>query len=165
MPLRMECAPAFNYARSSHTTNIVLDNSIPHADNPCAPGSKTEPHMKAQFSSSEAEMDLDLRYVVDSSLDNVPEPEVDLELFDLTPKGHKGPSVSSEFTLVEGQSITFVLRSPPNHKYPDAAKPSKERAEQLNVPFESMSLPLTSAHRLTIISRARLYCLRTPCTR
>jgi len=34
-------------------------------------------------------------------------------LLDLSAKGHKGPGVQSLFTLKEGQSVTFVLRTPP----------------------------------------------------
>lgn len=143
MPLRLECAPAFNYARSPHKTEIILDSSIPHASDPCAPGSDVKPHMKALFTSAEAGMDLDLRYVPESSLDNVPEPEVKLELFDLMHKGHIGLSVQAQFTLVEGQAVTFVLRTPPKHAYPDAVRPSKEKAEQLGVPFEKLIMTAT----------------------
>lgn len=139
MPIRVECAPAFNYARSAHTTEITMDTSIPHAANPCAPGSDAPAHMKALFASPDADMDLDLRFVPESSLENVPEPDVRLALLDLAARGHRGPAVCTEFTLVEGQVVTFILRSPPRHAYPDAARPSKERAEQLGVPFESES--------------------------
>ena len=137
MPMRLECAPAFNYARSPHKTQIVLDNSIAHASDPCSPGSDVQPHLKALFSAPDADMDLDLRYVTESSIENVPEPEIKLDLFDLSKKGHLGPSVQSEFTLVEGQAVTFILRTPPKHAYPEAVKPSKEKAAQLGVPFES----------------------------
>jgi hypothetical protein len=138
MPLRLECAPAFNYARSTHKTEVVPDSSIPHATDPCAPGSTASPHMKALFTSREADLDLDLRFVPESSLENVEEPEVELKLLDLSDKGHKGPGIVCEFTLVEGQAITWILRSPPKHTYPEEVKPSRERAEQLNVPFESL---------------------------
>ncbi|GJE98224.1 glycoside hydrolase family 15 protein [Phanerochaete sordida] len=138
MPMRLECAPAFNYARSPHTLDIDVDCSIPHAADPCKPGSDVKPHVRALFSAPEADMDLDLRFVPESSLDNVPEPEIKLEKYDLTKKGHKGLSVQCEFTLVEGQAVTFVLRTPPKHEYPDASRPSKERADQLGVPFDKL---------------------------
>ena len=64
MPLRLECAPAFNYARSPHTMQIVLDSSIPHAADPCQPGSGAQPHMKALFSSPEANLDLEAIFLV-----------------------------------------------------------------------------------------------------
>ena len=135
MPLRMECAPAFNYARSPHTTEIVIDHSIPHPSDPTSPSHN--PHLKALFRSEEAGLELDLRYVTESSLENVPDPEIRLDLLDLMPKGHLGPSVFCEFEMVEGQSGTFILRTPPKHAYPDAVRPSKEKADQLGVPFES----------------------------
>lgn len=93
--------------------------------------------MKALFSSPEADLDLDLRYVTESSIENVPEPVIKFDLLDLTNKGHLGPSVSCNFTLVEGQAVTFVLRTPSKHVYSEAVRPSKEKAEQLGVPFES----------------------------
>ena len=135
MPLRLECAPAFNYARSPHKTQIIPDNSIAHAGDPRV---SAKPHVKALFSAPEADMELDLRYVTESSIENVPEPEIKLGLFDLMNKGHLGESVQCEFKLIEGQAVTFILRSPPKHAYPDAVKPSKEKAEQLGISFESM---------------------------
>ena len=41
-------------------------------------------------------------------------PEVTLELLDLSAKGHKWPAVQSLLNLTEGQSVTFVLRTPPD---------------------------------------------------
>uniref|UniRef100_A0A0W0F6D6 Glycoside hydrolase family 15 protein n=1 Tax=Moniliophthora roreri TaxID=221103 RepID=A0A0W0F6D6_MONRR len=100
MPLMMECAPAFNYARSSHRTSIIDDNST------------LSPQKKALFESNE--LALDLRYVTDTSLDNVSEPEISLQLLDLSARGHKGPGVYAKLDLSEGQVVTFVLRTPPN---------------------------------------------------
>lgn len=131
----MECAPAFNYARSPHTTEITADHSIPHPNDPASPGAA--PQRKVLFRSPEAGLELDLRYVVDSALENVPSPEVALDLLDLMGRGHLGPSVCAEFEMVEGQSVTFVLRTPPKHAYPGAAQPSKEKADELGVSFES----------------------------
>ncbi|KAK7052597.1 glycoside hydrolase family 15 protein [Favolaschia claudopus] len=98
VPLRMECAPAFNYARSKHTTAIV---SCP----------SPEGTTKAVFQSDALE--LDLRYVPESTMANVAQPSIDLDLLDLSEKGHLGLGVQTEFTLAEGQCITFVLRTPP----------------------------------------------------
>lgn len=93
--------------------------------------------MKALFSSPEVDLDLDLRYVSESSLENVAEPEIDFRKYDLMGQGHLGLSVQSDFELVEGQAVTFILRTPLKHAYPDAVKPSKEKADQLGVSFES----------------------------
>ena len=139
MPLHLQCAPAFNYARSKHTTKIIQDDSIPHTNLPSSPNPA---HMKAFFSSAEAKLDLDLRYVPESTLDTVAEPRLELKLLDLTHKGHLGPSIECAFELEEGQIVTWVLRTPPDHNYPDAVKPSDEKAEELGVSFESMLLLL-----------------------
>ncbi|PSS37954.1 hypothetical protein PHLCEN_2v211 [Hermanssonia centrifuga] len=95
--------------------------------------------MKALFSSPDAGLDLDLRYVPESNLESVPEPKIQLQLLDLTKKGHLGLSVYSEFCLTEGQAVTFILRTPGQRAYPDAVRPSKEKAGELGVPFESKS--------------------------
>ena len=34
--------------------------------------------------------------------------------------------------------VTWVLRTPPEHKYPDAVRPSRERARELGVPLEKL---------------------------
>ncbi|KAM0787591.1 hypothetical protein ACM66B_003660 [Microbotryomycetes sp. NB124-2] len=89
----MECAPAFNYARSSHETKVSQDLD------------------EAKFTCPE-HVDLDLRFVASNGhRDHVP--EVKLELLDLSDRGHKGLGVTSTFTLEEGQSVTFILREPP----------------------------------------------------
>lgn len=148
MPLRMECAPAFNYARSEHKLEIIMDQSIPLTE-PCSPSKVVpddpacNPHMKALFKSPDANLDIDLRFVPESSFENIPVPSITLELLDLTEKGHKGMSACSEFELVEGQAVTFVLRTPPTHAYPKEAKPSREKAEMLGVSFESKLCPLS----------------------
>jgi hypothetical protein len=98
----MQCAPAFNYARSSHVTTLVEDASIPF-------GPK---QLKAVFDSDS--LSLDLRYVVESEEEHTQfKPEPDIELVDLSEKGHKGLGVQSAFTLSEGQIVTFILRTPP----------------------------------------------------
>ncbi|KAJ3799957.1 glycoside hydrolase family 15 protein [Lentinula aff. detonsa] len=110
MPILMQCAPAFNYARSSHTTTIEEDSS-----------SFISQQQKAVFVSDA--LTLDLRYVTDSLLDNVHPPEVQFQFLDLSAKGHKGPAVSAEMTLHEGQVVTFVLRSPPTQEVEQEADP------------------------------------------
>ncbi|KAJ7058955.1 glycoside hydrolase family 15 protein [Mycena amicta] len=99
VPLRMECAPAFNYARSEHNTAIVSSSS-------------PEGTVKAVFQSDA--LALDLRYVPENTMANVPCPQVALQPLDLSSKGHLGLGVQAEMVLVEGQSVTFVLRTPPN---------------------------------------------------
>ncbi|KAJ4490166.1 glycoside hydrolase family 15 protein [Lentinula aciculospora] len=109
MSILMQCAPAFNYARSCHTTTIEEDNSSP------------VPQRKAVFVSDA--LTLELRCVTDSLLDNVLPPEVNFQILDLSAKGHQGLAVSSEMTLHEGQVVTFVLRSPPPTELEEEADP------------------------------------------
>ncbi|EMD39530.1 glycoside hydrolase family 15 protein [Gelatoporia subvermispora B] len=137
MPIRMECAPAFNYARSPHKTTIIPDTSIPPTFPPSTSGT---PHPKVLFASSEAGLTLDLRYVTDTSLENIPEPEIELKLLDLTTRGHLGLSAYAEFTLYEGQSVTFILRTPPDVEIPEQANPSPEKAKEIGVSYEKLVL-------------------------
>lgn len=75
--------------------------------------------------------------MTESSLENVPEPEVELKMLDLSHKGHLGPAALCELNLEEGQSVTFILRTPPDQNLPDAAHPTRERAEIIGVSYES----------------------------
>ncbi|KAF9034332.1 glycoside hydrolase family 15 protein [Panaeolus papilionaceus] len=104
LPMIVQCAPAFNYARSSHTTTIIDDDSIP---------SYLPKQQKALF------MQVDLRYVVETT-GNVGEgidtPDVQFEFLDLEGKGHRGLAVQARLVLVEGQAVTFVLRTPPHEE-------------------------------------------------
>jgi hypothetical protein len=128
VPLRMECAPAFNYARSKHTTSIVPSAS---------PASTT----KAVFESDA--LALDLRFVPESTMANVAAPAIALDLLDLSQKGHLGLGVQAEMTLEEGQCVTFVLRTPPAPNGPPS--------------FEDPVLTKV-AHELRSNDSANLYC-------
>ncbi|GAA5849432.1 hypothetical protein JCM8547_000448 [Rhodosporidiobolus lusitaniae] len=97
LTFEIECAPAFSYARSAHET--TLDNAA----------------NKAEFKCPE-HLDLDLRWVVsngDHPLEGQDPPKVEMDYLDLSERGHKGLGVTCRVTLVEGQSVTFVLREPP----------------------------------------------------
>ncbi|KIY71208.1 glycoside hydrolase family 15 protein [Cylindrobasidium torrendii FP15055 ss-10] len=100
VPLRMECAPAFNYARDAHTTSIV--------DDPTSITGLT----KAVFD-SEA-LKLELRYLAENTMDHASIPTLELKLLDLEGKGHKGPAICADFSLSEGQCVWFIFRSPPS---------------------------------------------------
>ncbi|KAH9060861.1 glycoside hydrolase family 15 protein [Lactarius vividus] len=101
--LRVECAPAFNYALAKHHTSLVSDGSIP------AVGGAAQ--KKALFESDD--LSLDLRFIAESVIDGVPSPSVEFQTLDLRSRGHKGLSVSADLDLVEGQVVTFVLRTLP----------------------------------------------------
>ncbi|TFY72621.1 hypothetical protein EVG20_g363 [Dentipellis fragilis] len=126
MPIRVECAPAFNYAQTPHQTSIIADDSvIPNLD-----GSPTT-QQKAIFKSEG--LILDLRYVAESLIDNVAVPKVELQLLDLSKKGHKGPAVGVDIQLSEGQAVTFVLRTPPEGSGVEKMQPTEEHAQQFGV--------------------------------
>ncbi|KZT59027.1 glycoside hydrolase family 15 protein [Calocera cornea HHB12733] len=124
VPIRMECAPAFNYARDRHTANVVEDESV-IAD-----------HQQKVFFSSQS-LDLDLRYVVDASESCNGMPAVKFEL--VTMKEHLGPAAICDFELEDGQSITFILRTPPPPPSDDKKpSPSVSHAKALRVPIEDL---------------------------
>ncbi|KAF8959160.1 glycoside hydrolase family 15 protein [Flammula alnicola] len=105
LPIQIQCAPAFNYAQSPHTTSIVDDDSLPF----------NIVQKKALFESDD--LSLDLRYVVENTgagAEGSPAlPDVVFEFLDLSANGHKGLAVQSDIELSEGQCVTFILRTPP----------------------------------------------------
>ena len=141
MPIRMECCPAFNYARTKHETTLIPDDSVPDSSLMNSPKSPEIPddkpaisqQIKALFKSED--ISLDLRYVSEGHAD-VLAPPVEIELLDLSDKGHLGHGVYCDLDLVEGQVVTFVLRVPPDTP-PPAARPTRQQAKQLGVPIQS----------------------------
>jgi hypothetical protein len=130
--LRVECAPAFHYALHGHRTSLVSDDTIPANDE-----NASDKQKRALFESDELTMDL--RFIAESVVDGVPSPSVDLQILDLTPQGHKGLSICVDLDLVEGQVVTFVLRTPPKAtKEQYNAGSAKEQSEQqeLGVSFD-----------------------------
>jgi hypothetical protein len=134
MPIRMECAPAFNYAQSPHETSFVSDDST--SDN----------HPKAAFVSPAADgwagLALDLR-VVPEVLPDFPEcsaPRIALEELDLRARGHRGAGVCAQLEMCEGQAVSFVLRVPPprDSATQDAAVPTEAYARELGISFEQL---------------------------
>ena len=128
--LRVECAPAFHYALAEHRTSLISDDTIPANGEHASKKQK-----KALFESSD--LALDLRFIAESIIDGVPSPAVELCALDLRPQGHKGISISADLDLVEGQIVTFVLRTPPKatreHHIPE---PTNEQAQRLGVSFD-----------------------------
>lgn len=129
LPLVMQCAPAFNYARSTHITSIVDDESVP-------PNSDIPLQKKALFESDS--LALDLRYIAEGADGDGGVPEVVLEFLDLSQKGHKGLAVQSKLTLEEGQCVTFILRTPPT----ELKLTSTDEDEIPTKPVSTMSLSM-----------------------
>lgn len=124
VPLRVEIAPAFNYARDPHKTSIVPDDSqVDRSNN------------KVVFESKS--MTLDLRFVPEGGTEsglNEPPPKVDFGYLDLRHQGHLGISAYTEFELTEGQAVTFILRTPTEHS--NAPRPTEEQAVQAGIPYD-----------------------------
>ena len=108
VPIRIECAPAFNYARSPHNTELLPDLSVDLInDNIQTLSSKAPEHEKALFSSPDANLSLDLRYVSESTAEGVTPQKVTLHILDLKSKGHLGSGVSCDLILEEGQAVWY----------------------------------------------------------
>ncbi|GMK53908.1 hypothetical protein CspeluHIS016_0104940 [Cutaneotrichosporon spelunceum] len=97
---RMECAPAFNYARDAHTAEIAEDDS--------AEG--LAPKTKIVFSSPG--LTLDLRHLCVHDGTDAP-PKVDIRIETLAHREMPGPAAVADFTLTESQVVYFVLREAP----------------------------------------------------
>jgi GH15 family glucan-1,4-alpha-glucosidase len=130
VPLRVECAPAFDYARAKHTTEIVSDDSYPGGG-----------QAKAFFKSDQ--LKVDLRYVGESTMECVDDPLVELKLLDLSQKGHLGPAAYCDLELVEGQVVTFILRTPPEVETQPLFTPTMERAHRLGVDLDKLTASTT----------------------
>jgi hypothetical protein len=143
LPLLMQCAPAFNYARDEHSTTIVDDASVPLAQ-----------QKKVLFESEG--LNLDLRYVVENTTENCHPPTIELSTLDLTSKGHKGLAAYASLQLSEGQAVTFILRTPPQ----EDGKTGVER--KLIAPVGSTSRALDDPF-LTKVRNIR-YARRAPLT-
>lgn len=79
---------------------------------------------------------MDLRYVADSCLGEVEVATVKFELLDLDEKGHLGPAVVANLELQEGQSVTFILRTPPKKATVRPVIATTKDAEALGVPLQ-----------------------------
>lgn len=97
LAFHVECAPAFDYARASHETALHEGDELNNS--------------WASFKCPQ-HVDLDLRWTSQDGREG-DEPKLVLDTLDLSARGHKGLGVTTEFTLREGQSVTFVLREPP----------------------------------------------------
>ncbi|RUS27022.1 hypothetical protein BC938DRAFT_483820 [Jimgerdemannia flammicorona] len=131
---RVECFPAFNYARDEHTTEIVdrkkrlLNNMVYTVDErPSFISPK-----KVVFRSPTLSMDL--RWVVKCGESECP--IFDFWIEDASDVGMKGPGVYTDITLKETQEIIFIFRELP----PEV---SECTAGQVPLPMARLDPPLT----------------------
>jgi hypothetical protein len=146
VPFRMECAPAFNYCRDKHTTEVSPTSSEWSLltiqlvkDDSAATGVDHE--NKALFTSPD--LSLDLRYLSNSNDESVSKPTIKLKTECFAARGLLGDSVTSDFELEEGQSVTFVLREVGDWQYSNeehqrVANPDPERAAALGIPLATL---------------------------
>ncbi|WVR06789.1 hypothetical protein IAU60_003824 [Kwoniella sp. DSM 27419] len=132
VPFRMECAPAFNYCRDKHTSELVEDDSVTAECDHTVKGLFTSPSLS-----------LDLRYFATSTDECVSDPKIELKVEDLKERELLGPAITSEFQLEEGQCVYFILRelgdfTYSNDEHKKVANPKPERAETLGVPLERL---------------------------
>ena len=57
-----------------------------------------------------------MRYLAETTTEDVDLPVVHLTTLDLSAKGHKGLAIQAFVHLIEGQAVTFILRNPPANK-------------------------------------------------
>ncbi|WVO15208.1 hypothetical protein L204_102857 [Cryptococcus depauperatus] len=132
VPFRMECAPAFNYCRDKHTTEIVPDDSS---------ASLTVQGSKAVFTSPS--LILDLRTITWSSEACVSGPTIKLKVENLANRDLLGPSVTCNFELEEGQCVIFIMREVGdfmylNQAHQELANPAVNQAKYAGVSLEQL---------------------------
>ncbi|ORY26126.1 Six-hairpin glycosidase-like protein [Naematelia encephala] len=132
VPFRMECAPAFNYCRDEHTSEIVDDDSVTSSCKHTTKGLFTAPSLK-----------LDLRHLGWSNDDGVQDPSIDLKVETISQRALLGPAITADFELEEGQCVVFVLREVGDFEYTNAeqkkvSNPNPEYAETLGVPLSRL---------------------------
>jgi hypothetical protein len=125
-------APAFNYCRDTHTTELVKDSSVNYDD---------QHDLKAVFKSKD--LSLDLRYKVDASDASVGLPSFEFKKADYSDRGLLGEAIQADFELEAGQAIYFVLRQYKKFEYAsqehrDVANPSEARAKSLGLDLKTL---------------------------
>lgn len=88
-------------------------------------------------------LSLDLRYLSNTDDHAVEKPTIDLKIESFADRGLLGDAITSEFTLEEGQSVTFVLREVGDWQYSNeehqrVANPNPQRAEALGVSLATL---------------------------
>jgi hypothetical protein len=109
LTFRLECFPAFDYARAQHETTLKDDMN---ADKVLGKGD--EYRKKACFKSPHH--NLELRYMTgcNQDLDNLdPISTINFKIDSGSWPRHKGPGIVAEFTMQEGQTADFILREDP----------------------------------------------------
>jgi hypothetical protein len=150
MPVRVECAPAFNYSLSIHATKIVSDQSSA----PQEKGLFTSPPRSGHAAIKNGLVSIHVPCLRSELLPDHLEfgatcaanpHEVELKPFDLSWRGHNGPGIECEMEMKEGQAITYIFRiAPESAKKKDESHrastrhPTKDIAEKLGMIIEKL---------------------------
>lgn len=133
LTFRMECFPAFDYARQSHQTTLVDDER-------CEKDRESRFRKKAVFKSDI--MTLELRAITGFNTDLAPLdndskiPEISFQTDTSSWPRHKGPGISAVFELEEGMVATFILREDPATAEPVQAVPSTKTPHTNKAPVQ-----------------------------
>lgn len=89
------------------------------------------------------DLSLDLRYLTSSDDHAVDKPSIELKIESFADRGLLGDAITSEFTLQEGQSVTFILREVgdwqySNEEHQKVANPDAQRATALGVSLATL---------------------------
>ena len=121
----------------SSESELGQDLDAAHDSDPS--GTERFGHKKALFESPS--LNMDLRYVTHNEAVDRPSdaadseglPEIELELLDLSAKGHKGLGVQSTFELQEGQGVTFIFRIVPGSPIPSNVAGSRSATPKVDL--------------------------------
>jgi hypothetical protein len=105
MDFRMECFPSFDYARDSHTTTISVEEPLETKN--VLGGAHVSGSSSVRFDSKS--LKLELVFYVTAGEDGFL-PKIPLKEDTTSYPRRRGSGVVSEFSMVEGQTATFILR-------------------------------------------------------
>lgn len=92
------------------------------------------------------DLDMDLRWLVSSEKDaDVEDPEIQVHVETLAKRDLLGPSLTSEFTLKEGQIIYFILRqvpqaAPMSEEQCLASEETLQKAQEAGIPVDNLRM-------------------------
>lgn len=111
---KLECYPAFNYARDTHTTYVIKACGCSAGISGTGYPEDDEPYCPSDYNYvfESKDLTMDLRYIIKCA--DGPMPNIVLHIDKEGVKhGLKGPGVYSEFEMDEMQEVVFIFREKP----------------------------------------------------
>ncbi|KAL0080406.1 Six-hairpin glycosidase-like protein [Phycomyces blakesleeanus] len=137
----LECFPAFNYARDTHTTEIV-DHKVGPCEKSHLESMQVYPEEKTSYYAGTKRvvfksktLTMDLRHIVKCGDLECPAVNITIDKAGLVCSGLKGPGARSRFTLQESQRATFIFRQVPEQVSDDADIVEKKHHLAINPPL------------------------------